>query len=237
MKVLKFKVPVTEKYDATFEYLQNEAGKPNWKISWGTCSVELKLSFEQTLEWFCLTKGVWTNAVLTLLNQHDRFGVHLPEDGKLIAQMYLNWHHLPEETEGSWPLCTEHSPSGGRCARCGVATPDADESEEEEAELCDCGETEDNCTCQVCDFCSQKPADCQCILCDICNYCKCESKKHLRFHRLAPCNCDTPCKKRERKAKHGRLSCECNNEICEECQEHLDKCTCEEDSSSGLYEY
>jgi len=239
---------------------------PNWHISRGDLQLKFYLDFPQTIAWLTALKHVWALAVQALLSEHTRFGAHLGSR-RLLDQMFLNWFGLPKSPQkAQWFLENEgaelaalvnrekvlslicannqHTTRLGStiCSRCGFFfdSSAADEEEEALADICpDCGKTGPKCKCEMCDFCGKRQEKCKCLLCDQCDYCKCDSKRHLKLHPPKPCDCGERCTSREQQIEtHGQYCCECGDEaFCPGCELPVDECECDGESSDSSCEF
>lgn len=211
-------------------------GNWSWRLGDGVPQYR-SLDFLHSMAIFKANRILWTKIVTAAF--HAEYGQHLIGKERLekrIALNFFGWENpirCPDSVLLS--LCPKHE--GGEdtktCLQCG-APYNEDEEEENAADICICGETEDACVCAPCHVCGEK-TDCVCVICDDddCLLCICEDKDHIELsHR--PCDCDKPCSPEERQTRHEIRSCPGHELPCEDCKKL--PCVCE-DSKSEDYDY
>jgi len=203
----------------------------NLVISCGKGKIQLNVSFETMSSIFLMLDSIWAGAFNALNSEKYILGKHLKNTpGRPAKQMFLTWFGFPKTREQlskfvftSWQKkiaesCKHHAQDNSKiCVRCGIYFErdyvSSDEEDENDVDLCICGQKNEECNCPKCNICNQKEPDCVCIVCDRCDMCKCSAKDpHRKLHVGKTCTC----------------------KLCPDCD--CLECECEE-SSSGLLLY
>lgn len=217
-----------------------EEKQGNWSWQMGDGEVQfLSIDFLRSMAIFKANRLFWKMLVTALFHKETIYGRHLTGKEHLEKKIALNFFGYANVVRCDeavlQALCPVHvgAEECQTCLQCG-APYDEDEEEENEADYCICGFSEDECKCVPCHNCGEKK-DCTCVICDEddCNLCTCKDEDHIDYHHR-PCDCELPCTPEQRQPKHPIRSCPGHTYACEDCGQNPCRCS---NSKSQSYEY